>query len=122
MFKTERTVWAMKWKDRRLWICVLLYGAIIWLLSWLGEWGDPRATSLWYVAFQLPIPMVWVTGLYWKWSGKWTREDNVPWAVLLTLVNLPYFPVAVVGLGPWLCPVGSVIVGMGCAAIKKKCG
>ena len=113
----------MKRKDAKLWICAAAYAVIVWSLSrCMGGWGDPRGGGIYRVLPELLIPLVWMAGVYWKWSGNWTREDDVPWLVLLLMVNLPYLPPAVVGYGTWLCPIGSMLVGVGCVVIKKKCG
>ena len=113
----------MKWKDKKLWLCALLYAAAVLIWSGcMGGWGDPRGGGYVRAIPELLIPLVWMVGLYWKWSGNWTGEDNLPWAVLLALVTLPYLPLAIVGYGTWLCPIGSVVMGIACIAVKKKCG
>jgi len=112
----------MKWKDGKLWACGLMYAATVLLLSRFGGWGDPRRSAPWCVLLELLISLIWMVGVYWKWSGHWTQEDNVPWAVLLVLVTLPYIPLVVVGYGTWLCPGGSVVLGIGCIFVKNKCG
>lgn len=101
----------MNWKDQKLWICAGVYVLILLFLSQISAWGDRYDPAPHRILFEIVTVLVWMTGIYWRWSGRWQQEDNRAWTALLLISAAPHILFSLVGYGSRLCLGGSVLVG-----------
>ena len=109
-------------RDKKLWICAGIYAVVVVILVQISAWGDPYDPAPYRVLLELITPLVWLGGIYRRWSGRWQQDDNGAWVGLLVITTLPHIPMTMIAAGPWFCLGGSVLVGVLMILWNKKVG
>lgn len=73
------------WKDRRFWLCVLLFFGLLWL-ALRHEHIDAKYHPAPYIwLFHATTLFSWLAGLYCRWTGHWTPDGRKAWGCWVLL-------------------------------------
>lgn len=94
------------------WIaCTGLFFVLMFFMSRISAWGDIYDPAPYRILFEGLTVLLWVRGLYLRWTGRWTREGQVAWGIFVLFLALPHIPFSLIGAGSWVSLGGSLILG-----------
>lgn len=107
-------------RDRRFWICVLLF--IVLLCPALHfEHMDRYHPFPYILVFHALTIFCWLAGLYCRWSGRWKKGDGRTWGGWVLLCGL-FFQLPMCGVSgvSWVLLGISLVLGIGGILFAKR--
>lgn len=107
-------------RDRRFWICVLLFVAL--LCSTLHfEHVDRYHPFPYILVFHALTIFCWLAGLYCRWSGRWKKGDGHAWGGWVLLCGLLFqLPMCGISGVSWVLLGACLVMGLGSVLCSKR--
>ena len=108
-----------RWRDRRFRVCVLLFAGLF-LLTLRFEYIDRYHPFPYILIFHALVLYAWLSGLYFRWDGRWKPGDGPAWGTFVLVCALPQVLMCGVSLVSRVLLGVSLVLGTGAILLERK--